>query len=217
MAWYMPSYGRPGRLVELLKAPGGWPEVNVLLNEDDPTLKEYVVPALWRTWMIPAGSHCADAHRWITDNLPFDSFYGLICDDQWPETEGWWSKMERAAEDRYIALASGEPSFGVPKIRNAVCFGGALVRAMGSLVPLPVKHSYEDDWWDTVARVHGLLRPLSDVIVYHRRPGDGWVPMDATYERGYSTVNDDHVVFKKWLLSAERRALDERVRECATT
>ena len=132
MSWYMPSYGRPERLRTMLDAPGGWPAtVFVLVNEDDPEIARYKqiadqlldeyrqtygkgskVPP-WYIRVIPAGSRCADAHRWITSesDQPFEKFYGLVCDDLWPTTPKWWETMEQAAGDQYIAASNGSPMF----------------------------------------------------------------------------------------------------------
>ena len=219
MGWFMPSYGRPERLRELLDAPGGWPATVVLVNEDDPQLTRYKqvrdqlrfegknVP--WTFHSIPAGSRCADAHRFITTQWPEEKFYGLVEDGHWPITPGWHDALAEAAGDRYISVANGEPSF--PKIRTAAAFGGELVRAMGSLVPLPVKHNYEDNCWDQIAEDFGLLRPLRDVIVEHQHWIRGSLEKDETFERGSADFHEDEKIFKEWLFSDERRAMAERI------
>ena len=135
--WFMPSYGRPERLRQLLDAPGGWPDkVIVLVNEDDPERQEYwhlfdrVLPrnVPWKLCFVPAGSRCADAHRFITEKYPDEAFYGLICDDHWPVTPGWHKALVEAAGRQFISGPAGEPSF--PLLRNVVVLGGDLVRAM---------------------------------------------------------------------------------------
>ncbi len=232
--WYMPSYGRPERLRELLEAPGGWPEkVVVLVNLDDPEHEHYfhVLDALkakwtldlldqgeggkaqygipWRLASIASGSRCADAHRAITMRWPDEPFYGLLCDDQWPITPSWDKALIEAAGDRYIATPAGEPLF--PKLRNALVLGGELVRAMGSLVPAPVKHNYEDNIWDQIAEDFGILRPLPDVIVEHRHWIRGDATKDKTYERGSSDIDTDRRIFEAWMASPERAALRSRL------
>jgi len=231
--WFMPSYGRPERLRELLEAPGGWPaEVVVLINEDDPQRDRYFqvldwlkmeaaptapgeIPPLhrppvpWRLAGIAPGSRCADAHRDITMAWPDEPFYGLLCDDQWPITPGWHEALIQAAGERYISTPAGEPSF--PKLRNALVIGGELARAMGSLVPCAVKHNYEDNLWDQVAEDFQALRPLKDVIVEHRHWIHGSAQKDATYERGSHDANQDREIFLEWLRSPERAAMNQRI------
>lgn len=228
--WFMPSFGRPHALARMAKAPGVLPDVvMVLVNEDDPRRDDYVAAGreFWREgastqWgfcTIPAGSRCADAHRFITTKWPNEPFYGLLCDDHWPVTPGWHQAMVDAAGDRYISGPAGESSF--PLLRSAVGMGGGLVRAMGSIVPIPVRHNYEDNVWDTVAADFNLLKPLPEFIVEHRhwnlvRDGlnrDWSTTRDATYVRGSDSKiwDEDAQIFAAWLKSAERRELNARI------
>lgn len=220
MAWYMPSYGRPARLRELLEAPGGWPsEVEVLVNVDDPQLEEYhkVLSKLHREgknppWIIralPAGSRCADAHRWISSTFTNDDWYGLLCDDQWPVTPKWHERLVEAAGKKAISTPNGEPNF--PKLRNALVIGGDIARAMGSLVPIPVKHNFEDNVWDDVAETLRILRPLEDVVVEHRHWIRATAERDATYERGSADFESDKAIYWGWKNGADYMALMSRV------
>lgn len=215
--WFMPSYGRPERLRELLAAPGGWPdEVVVLVNPDDPCPSttglfygQLEAPP-WHIVYVPVGSRCADAHRYITTVFPSEPFYGLLCDDQWPVTTGWWQAMEKAVEDRYVVVPNGEPNF--PLCRTAVALGGRLVNAMGSLVPAPLKHNFEDNIWDDIAREHGLLRPLPDYVVEHRHHIRGTAPLDDTYRRGSADFALDQSIYEQWVSSDDKRAMDARIK-----
>ena len=218
--WYMPSYGRPQALRSMLDAPGAWPQkVIVLVNEDDPQREAYKEVARdliaegrrspWVIWTVPAGSRCSDAHRFITQLWPDDPFYGLLCDDHWPITPGWHFDLAQAAGDRYIATPAGEPSF--PKLRNAVVLGGELVRAMGSLVPVPVKHNFEDNLWDQVAEDFDLLRPRPNVIVEHRHWIHGKAEKDKTYQRGSADFATDQAIFTAWMGSLKRIEMSQRI------
>lgn len=210
----MPSYGRPEQVSKLWLAPGGWPElVMLLVNVDDPLYEAYIrAPRHWfQLHPMPAGSRCADVHRLISEYWPTEPFYGLLCDDQWPITPGWWRAMEKAAEDRYVVCPAGEPNF--PRCRTAVAIGGALVRAMGSLVPAPLKHNFEDNIWDDVAREHNVLRPLPDYVVEHRHHIRGAAPIDDTYRRGSADFADDMATYQAWLVSDDKKRMNERIAE----
>lgn len=204
-------------------APGGWPErVMVLVNEDDPRAYEYgqsgfrlgFTEGKWQFYKLQAGSRCADAHRAASSAFPNEPFYGLLCDDQWPITPGWWQAMEKAAEDRYVVCPNGEPGF--PLCRTAVCLGGGLVNAMGSIVPAPVKHNFEDNIWDDVAREHGLLRALPNILVEHRHHIRGQNPIDETYRRGSADFNEDQEIYTRWLESDDKRQMNERIKAFLT-
>jgi hypothetical protein len=216
--WFMPSYGRPDRLRQLLDAPGGWPDsVIVLVNEDDPQRAKYdlivdrTLPhtAPWKLCFVPAGSRCSDAHRYITEKWPDEPFYGLICDDHWPITPGWHDALVKAAGRHCISGPAGEPSF--PLLRNVVVLGGDLVRAMGSIVPAPVKHNFEDNIWDRVAADFDILRPVPDAIVEHRHWIRGQADKDTTYERGSHDFEADKAIYERWCNSPERKAMNDRI------
>lgn len=214
--WFMPSYGRPEALARMEQAPGGLPhKVYVLVNDDDPKFAEYRDYILssrgcpWVLWRIPAGSRCSDAHRYITTKWADAGFYGLLCDDHWPVTPGWDKALFEAAGSKFISTPAGEPNF--PLLRNVLVLGGDLVRAMGTLVPAPVRHNYEDNIWDTIAADFNILCPLPDVIVEHRHWIRGDAAKDATYERGSADMADDRDIFEGWLKSQDRIDLCDRV------
>lgn len=220
--WFMPSYGRPSILRDLLQAPGGWPaEVVVLINEDDPERERYfqVLDGLkerediaypWRLCGIAPGSRCADAYRVIAKRWPDEPFYGIVDDDIHPMTPGWHTALEQAAGDRFISLAGGEPHF--PLMRNARCMGGELARAMGGICPVEgLKHNYTDCIWDHVAQDFDVLRACPEVIAEHRHWIRKQVPKDITYERGSADIDRDKAVFEQWLHSTERMDMQRRV------
>jgi hypothetical protein len=220
--WFLPSYGRPQSIERMRKCPGGLPDtILVLINEDDPRHEDYHVigRAAWFEgarvqWMmveIPSGARCADAHRLILQRWPNEKFYGLLCDDQWPVTPEWWWSMENAAEDRYVVTPQGEASF--PLCRTAVCLGGGLVRAMGSLVPVPVKHNFEDNLWDQIAADFKLLRPMPEHRVEHRHWTKGTAKPDMTYARGSADFERDAEIYDTWMKGPEKAAMYERIAE----
>jgi hypothetical protein len=213
MSWFMPSWGRPHKFAQLLEAPGGWPpEVIVQVNEDDPLLNEYKVALRGRPWyldIVPAGLRCSDVHRLTYEKYPFEENYGFLMDDLWPITKHWWALLISAASDHYFAIPQGP---GYPKrIRSAFCMGGDLVRAMGSVVPIPLRHWCEDCVWDDIAATLGLMRPVKKAIVDHRNFEFGLVPVDKTYERGREFIKHDEELFAKWMVSTERTELLARV------
>jgi len=213
MTWFMPSYGRPQRMTELLKAPGGWPHVIVQVNEDDPALSEYRVvigpSGPWHLQVVPAGLRCSDVHRLTYECYPYEAVYGFLMDDLWPITPNWAAYLDQAAAPRYFAIPQGP---GFPKrIRTAFAMGGDLVRAMGSVVPIPLRHWCEDCLWDDIAATLGLMRPVKQAIVDHRNFEFGLVPMDKTYERGREFKDEDARLFAAWMKSDERTNLLKRV------
>ena len=214
MTWIMPTYGRPRRLDGIFAAPGGMPDdLLVYLNEGDPKFAEYLTVCRRRGLrfeVMPLGSRVGDVYRHFAVRRPFEeTFFGLVMDDNWPVTPGWWKTLEEAAGERHIAH-SVDPSDPSP-IPGAVCFGGRLVHAMGTLAPGGLMHNYVDNAWRKIGEDFGLLRPRPDVLVEHAHWTRGGAEKDATYERGSRDIEVDGARYQAWLVSAEREAIYERV------
>jgi hypothetical protein len=214
MGWYMPSYGRPQKMLSLLNAPGGWPSgIIVQVNEDDPKLSEYkrnvALSDQWHLEIVPAGLRCSDIHRLTYERYPFEEWYGFLMDDLWPITPHWGAQLIYAARGKYFAIPQGP---GFPRsIRSAFVMGGDLVRAMGSVVPAPVRHWCEDCLWDDIASTLGLMRPVSKAIVDHRNYELGTADNDATYARNREFHDEDVKIFAQWMKSQDRLDLLARV------
>lgn len=185
----------------------------IVLNEDDEKKRDYLDQwpvVTWKLMMAPQGSRPGDIWRIISKHHADDEFFGILSDDMWPETPEWWRLMQEAAGSRYIALANDKWQF--PKLRNIVCIGGELVRAMGSLAPCDLNHNYIDNVWEKTANDFGLLKPLSNVVIRHRHwLNDPSVSQDETYRRGAANIKDDGERYKKWAFSDERREASERI------
>ena len=165
MAWFLPSYGRPEKLLALRDAPGGMPDdVIVLVNEDDPRRADYEAMSAWMVHFIPAGSRVCDAWREVFRMFPHEPYYGVLSDDCIAVTPGWHEKMVEAAGSLRFANPRGGHSWP-QKLRTAVCIGGDLVRAMGCLAPDGFRHNFVDDVWDLVGRTFRLVVPEGPTLI----------------------------------------------------
>lgn len=217
--WFLPTYGRPANLRRLLEgAPGGLPpNLNIVLTNGDRAREDYLrilrlsPDAYPRLWQTGEGSRLADIFRNVVKWFPDAPFYGLLTDDHWPITPGWWEKLEKAAGSQCIAHATGfsetSPVPGPP------CFGGDLVRAMGGLVPpgCECKHNYIDNIWRDLGNTFGLMRPLDDVVVEHRHWLNGRAEPDETHRRGSADIEEDRKRYEAWNESPDKIAMYERV------
>lgn len=215
--WFLPTRGRPEALLDLVNAPGGWPQnVMVLVDEFDPMREDYErLPFIairsrgWKISIVPGNGRVCDAWRYVFEQFPNESFYGILSDDYWPETERWWEQLERAAGTNRIAYAWGQNDW--PKIRSAVAFGGDLIRAMGGLVPAEFRHNYLDDVWERIGKDFDLLSPCENVRVLHRHWRFGFGKKDETYERGSVDIADDRITYTNWLISRDRVEMNKRI------
>jgi hypothetical protein len=213
--WFMPTYGRPHHLDQLVSSPGGlppWDKFQVLLTLEDPKLCEY------NCWPFEkheiSATSFGDVLRWILPHFPNESCYGLLTDDQVPMTPQWWEKLEAAAGSRYLATST-EPGV-TAALPGAPCFGGDLVRAMNGILPIAgVHHNYSDVVWSMIGKDFGIIRVLPDVITHSNHPIYGTATMDATYERGaFNPVfkEGDPIAVHAWNQSAEKVQMYDRIR-----
>lgn len=213
--WLIPSFGRPGAPLAMSKCPGGMPDnVLVLVNIDDQAKDEYIKQSPFGVMLVPPGSRFADAIRYafemIEQNGMPQPFYGILDDDYWPVTPGWWKKMAEAAGGKRIAIANNLRNF--PQLYTCRAMGGELARAIGTIAPGEMKHNFTDDSWARFAEDFHLLVPLQDVIVEHRHHlFDRSVLHDATYARGSNDFQEDRERYAAWLKSDERKAQVGRV------
>jgi hypothetical protein len=211
MAWFLPSYGRPEKLLALRDAPGGMPEdLVVLVNEDDPRRADYEATSAWPIHFVPAGSRVCDVWREVYRLFPNESCYGVLSDDLIPMTPGWHEKMAEAAGKHHFANPRGGPMWP-QKLRSAVCIGGDLVRAMGYLAPPGFNHNFVDDVWDLIGKTFRLIKPLADVTVEHRHPLFGTAEADATHTRGSADFEQDRARFEQWRTGGEWVDVAQRV------
>jgi hypothetical protein len=213
--WCLPTYGRPQLFDKIFDAPGGMPppsDLVVYLTEGDASLSENIHICVRRGLSyveMPPETRLGDILR----DLPLTCAsvsYGLVTDDHWPITPRWWEALEAEAGDRFIAH-SVDPKDTSP-LPGAPCFGGDLVRAMGTLAPGGMLHNYIDNTWKVIGEHFGLIRPLPEVVVEHSH----WIrdgKKDATYERGSHDFEVDGARFQAWLISEEREAMYERIGE----
>jgi hypothetical protein len=211
VAWFLPSYGRPEKLLALRDAPGGMPEdVVVLVNEDDPRRADYEATSPWMIHLIPAGSRVCDAWREVYRMFPHEAYYGVTSDDCIPMTPGWHDKMVEAAGKHHFANPRG--GFGWPKkMRTSLCIGGDLVRAMGCLAPDGFNHNFVDDVWDLVGSTFRLIVALPDVTIEHQHPIYGTAERDETYARGSADFEKDRARFEEWKRGSEWVEMANRV------
>ncbi len=217
--WFMPTYGRPHRLEELLDTPGGLPSydnLTLFLTAEDPKLDGY------DRWpyrkVIRSARSLGSQLRAILPLFPLESSYGIITDDHYPQTKCWWDFMELSAGDRLIAINDAPGS--TASLSGQPCFGGGLVRAMGSLMPPPnVHHNSTDVVWREIGDKFNIIRHVPHVTILERHPIHGTAEMDDTYKRGAFNPEfsaNDAYAHHSWQQSPAYTAMCERISKFLT-
>lgn len=217
--WFMPTYGRPHHLEQLLDTPGGLPpydDLFLLLTSSDPKIAGY------DKWpyrkVVRAARSLGDQLRAVLPLFPLETSYGVITDDHYPQTKYWWDFMEMAAGDRLIAVNNAPGSTAA--LSGQPCFGGGLVRAMGSLMPPnDVHHNSTDVVWREIGDKFNLIRLVPEVTILERHPIHGSAPMDDTYKRGAFNPlwkDMDPINQHRWSQSPAHDAMIDRIKQFLT-
>lgn len=156
------------------------------------------LPRGWGILHMPVNLGICGAMRHIFDNFPDQPFYGLICDDEFIETQDWDKQLIAAAGRMHLAHANnGDTSKVNP--HGFMTFGGDLVRAVGCLAPKGLWHWYIDAFWEIIIKRCDLRIFCKDVLmteVHHKR---GTAPYDETYQAGERLKDEDQKWFIDWL------------------
>jgi hypothetical protein len=162
------------------------------------------------------------------ERFPDEPWYGVISDDSIVRTEGWSERLVAAAGSAGFAN-SADGWQADKRMHGATVIGGDLVRALGYIAPPGTKHSYSDDALEHLARALGNWTYVPDVTVEHVHAWNSNAGDDATYQKNYSTFDEDRIAFQAWLrdgfdaaverarpvVEAARRERDERPRPYA--
>lgn len=215
--WILPSYNRPWALRRLLEAPGGMPEMLVIVNEDDPSRAEYEATSPWPIEFCPAGSRLGGAYRFAYERHCDEPWYGMFGDDHIAQTPGWSDVLVQKAGSRFLAYPNGEHT-EFPLMRGTCVVGGELAKQLGWIFAPGLIHNYCDCFLDTICRDAGLLKACPEVFVNHLH----WkfcvgVAQDATYVRGSSDQGQDAGRYHSWMGSQERVELRNKLLGWKTT
>lgn len=213
--WCLPTYGRPKLFDGIFDAPGGMPPPGALvvyLTRNDPHFDENLDVCARRGLnfqVMNSAARLGDILRHFPAVYAEEPSYGLVTDDHWPITPRWWEALDKAAGDRFIShsvdVSDTSPLPGAP------CFGGELVRAMGTLAVHGLLHNYIDNAWRVVGEDFGLIRPVPEVVVEHKHWIRGQVEQDATHKRGSHDIEEDEKRFVDWLKSDDRTTMYDRI------
>lgn len=204
--WILPSLGRPERAARVAEAAPDAP-ILLRLHWGDQRLDDYqsvMWPKAWKV-SIQKRQSLADSLNWALERYPKERSYGFLADDTIPSPDGWWERLEEAADRRYIAY----PNDGVhgKDLCTHHCVGGDLMRLVGWWALPGLVHSFLDTVWFTIGYNTKLLRYVPEVLFDHAHPVNSGAEMDETYRFGQSHFKKDAEVFSRWTKSPEAEGL----------
>jgi len=198
----VPSRGRPGNVIDLIAAwqdtaDGGYAELVIALDDDDPALDRYLdVLGVDDS----AGHELPDGVRVVIGErlrlggtlnalapvfAPNRAGVGFFGDDHRPRSSGWDRRLFEAVIEQPNAVVYGNDLVRGSQLPTAVVLDAAIIIELGYMVPPGAVHLYLDDYWLRLGKDLGSITYLDDVVIEHRHPIAGTAELDD----GYREVN----------------------------
>lgn len=191
--WIVCSRNRP-HLVERIFSKVTPTEKGIIAIDDD-QIEMYagvVLPDRWSFFISPRANF-GPKNNEVFAQFPDEPFYGSLNDDMHPQTQGWDSILPHRAGRFGISWADD----CLKKRAGCLAFGGDLIRALGFICAPGVKHFFNDNVHETIARDLGLGSYCGDVKVPHLHWSNDKAEKDATYLERPSHA-DDMKAFNRW-------------------
>lgn len=180
MVWALPTRARPELCQVVLDACAacGMTAPGVLWV-DAHGAEAYRGMRVPRNWLIHVErADLQAAKQQVYEWFPDEAHYGLVLDDTVPQTPEFDVKMEEAAgrwhlvdtEDRWMA---GDRGGDLTQLLGAYCWGGALVRAVGSWV-LP-------GGWQHLGSGSSTINRAEENVVFNSVGGSHQVSLNEIY------------------------------------
>ena len=209
----VPTRGRPQNAIEVLKSHKEFSCKSDLLfvvdTDDDELIHyrsavglEHIVEVENNTRGMAYPLNVA-AKKYANDY----EFFSFIGDDHRLRTPDWDIALMRAIGNQ-SGLAYGNDLLQGENLPTAVMMAGAIVRALGGMVPPKLKHLYLDNFWKTLGNDLGNLSYLPGVIIEHLHPIAG----KAEWDEGYRAVNANEIyAFDRLMFDAYIKSEDYQV------
>jgi hypothetical protein len=195
----VPTRGRPGNAVELIRAfekTRTKAKAVFVIDEDDPYVEAYLHALSRRPNVIVEMVHAPSTMvkalntsavgRANSIDPPFAiAFMG---DDHRPRTEGWDRAYVEALKNLGTGIVYGNDLLQGEALPTQVAMTSDIIRKLGYMAPPSLHHLYVDNFWLRLGHEIGW-RYMPDVIVEHVHPG----AKKAEWDEGYERVNADEM------------------------
>lgn len=198
------SKGRPKKIEGFYRTwrqtTSGLSEVLVCLDDNDPTLKEYIRHRDIHFDVGPGLSTCEKYNR-VFQLYPNYKYYFIPGDDHRIRTKGWEKKFIKAIkENGGNGVAFGNDLLQGKKLATAPFVSGNIFRAIGYLAIPGLIHMFVDNFWTELGKKGPGLLYFDDIIIEHMHFSVGKSKEDKWYlaVNNKKVFKNDEVIFQKW-------------------
>lgn len=201
MVVVVPSRTRPHNIARLLQCwedTGATAKLMVLVDDDDPTLDEYLTGPNHSLKIGPRQRIGPLLNEWAPKLAQHFDVVGFMGDDHAPRTEHWDQRILEASTPWSVVY--GNDLFQGPNIPTAVFMGSALIRELGYMNPPGCEHLFLDNAWRLMGEYLGTLTYLEDVVIEHVHYLRGLAAEDELYQEvNHPTMYDhDGRAYSEW-------------------
>jgi hypothetical protein len=207
----VPTYKRPERLKNLIQAyidTKATASVYVLIQGNAEMYEGIEYPDTWTVEVLDDNLGLVAASNLGFKKFPNEKWYGIICDDQMPITEGWDQTLLNLLTDWNMVSTADTLNKDEWRIAGIPVFGGEFIRSCGFIMPPCTWHICSDDWWELVGKTcNNWIK--SDAQSTHITPETTGIAPDETYKTSYADFDGQVSQYKDWLKVHGNQLLDK--------
>jgi len=206
----VPTYKRPERLKNLIQAyinTKATAPVYVLIQGNAELYDGIEYPDIWTVEMLDKNLGLVAGLNYVYQKFPNKKWYGIICDDQMPITEGWDQTLLNLLTDWNMVSTDDTLNKNDWRMAGIPVFGGEFIRFCGFIAPPCTWHICCDDWWELVGKTCSNWIK-SDAQSTHMTPETTGIAPDETYKTSYIDFDGQVSQYKQWLEVHGNQLLD---------
>jgi hypothetical protein len=206
----VPTYKRPERLKNLIQAylnTKATAPVYVLIQGNAELYDGIEYPDIWTVEVLDKNLGLVAGLNYVYQKFPNEKWYGIICDDQMPITEGWDQTLLNLLTDWNMVSTDDTLNKNDWRMAGIPVFGGEFIRFCGFIAPPCTWHICCDDWWELVGKTCSNWIK-SDAQSTHMTPETTGIAPDETYKTSYVDFDGQVFQYKQWLEVHGNQLLD---------
>jgi hypothetical protein len=198
----VPTYKRPKKLKNLVKAykeTKATEPVYVLIQGNAELYDGIEYPDTWTIEVLDKNLGLVAGLNYVYKNHPDEPYYGIICDDQQPNTEYWDKQLIEATTPWNMVTSKDTLNKNDWRMSGITVYGGDLIRFVDFVMPPCTWHICGDDWWELVSRQCKNWVVVNEAKSTHITPETTGIAPDETYKTSYIDFDKQVAQYNDWL------------------